>query len=77
MRLGADSYEKVELKAKESELDALTAAGNIEKVNDRITMYGEYDIAVNNHWDEDTKDVQWVHYNDKPAAPASEYCVLC
>lgn len=78
VRLGAESYEKVELKAKESELDALAAEGKIEKVNDRFTMYGKYDSTVNNHWNEDTKDIDWVRYNDKLCAPAGgEYRVMC
>lgn len=76
-RLSADSYEKVDLKAKESELDALASDGMVEKVNDRLTVYGDYDRTVNNHWNEDVSDIQWVRYNDKPSAPVSEYGVLC
>lgn len=77
VRLGADSYEKVDLKAKESELEAMAGDGLIKKVNDRITMYGEYDVDVNDHWDEDTKDIEWVRYNDKPCNPAGDYGILC
>ena len=51
--------------------------GLIQKVNDRITMYGEYDVDVNDHWDEDTKDIEWVRYNDKPCNPAGDYGILC
>lgn len=77
VRLGKDSYEKVDLKAKENELEALLADGKVEKVNDRITKYGEYDVTVNNHWDEDTKDVEWVRRNDKPCNPDIEFRVMC
>lgn len=77
VRLGADSYEKVDLKAMEEKLDAMAVEGSVEKVNDRITMYGEYDRTVNNHWNEDASDIQWVRYNDKPSGEIEEYRILC
>ena len=72
-----DSYEKVDLKVKESELDAMAESKMIEKVNDRITMYGEYDTTVNNHWDEDVSNIDWVYKMKKDCGAVSEYGILC
>ena len=77
VRLDNDSYEKVDLKAKESELDAMAENKMIEKVNDRITMYGEYDTTVNNHWDEDVSNIDWVCKMKKDCGAVSEYGILC
>lgn len=77
VRLGEDSYEKVDFKAKESELAAMAEKKLIEKVNDRITMYGEYDYTVNNHWNEDVSDISWVCKMQSPCKEVSEYGIMC
>lgn len=77
VRLGADSYEKTDLKAKEMELDALSKSGKVERISDRITMYGEYDVVANNHWNEDTRDVEWIRFDDKACEPIGEYRIMC
>ncbi|MBP9997168.1 MAG: hypothetical protein KBT19_07895 [Lachnospiraceae bacterium] len=55
VRRDTDCYEKVTLASKTAELDELVKAGKIKRVADRVTVYGNYDVEVNDHWDEVVK----------------------
>lgn len=52
VRHDSDSYEKVSLKELLNDLEKKEKDGLIKRVKDRITVYGQYDITVNDHWDE-------------------------
>lgn len=53
VRRSSDSYEIVSLTDKKQELSDLEEKGLIGHVQNRVSVYGQYDINVNNHWDED------------------------
>ncbi len=59
VRRSDDSYEFTDLKVLKEELENKANAGNIEKVCDRITMYGEYDVTANDHWNEQCECECW------------------
>ena len=55
VRRDSSDYEIVKLSEKKSELAKLEENGLISHIKNRVTMYGHYDVNVNDHWDEDVQ----------------------
>ena len=53
VRRGGDDYEIMSLADKKLELAELEGKGLISHVPNRITIYGQYDVNVNNHWNDE------------------------
>lgn len=51
VRRDESSYERVNLTEKARELDELAKQGLAQKLNNRITVYGQYDIVAKNNWE--------------------------
>lgn len=52
VRRESSAYEQVSLLAKKQELSELEEQGLLSHAQNRITVYGKYDVNVDNHWDE-------------------------